>query len=614
MSARLYTSPFRFRETILRSASVLVFCFGILAAPAALPADTREETAPPSVSFAPSADTSEETAPPSASSGASVAAAQNDESGDRLPPSSLRRPESQLLYYYLLLSHGLYDNDREIVSAALRGLLALDPSLPVFQDAVTILLSRGEYAEGEETVAEGLKRFPDDDLLTRLSAGLYSESGRAGDAQALLETFLAQHPEARAVREELVRLYIRDGRHDKITALLPDLSGADASPEADMFRAGVLSTVGRAAEARALLRELLTKKPALVEAWLELAYLSERDKDGAEAELAYRKALELVPDSREVLLRLVSVLLQAKKPDAALDALANADPDARLFLQAAARFAEAGGYREAENLVTRAESKGGSPDEAALVLSMIRRESAKNPKAGLEPLARIRRDSPLYPMALEQKASIYLMAGEPEPARSVAHEGRKLFPERKELWGLEAFAFARQKKTTGAEAVLKEALKQHPDDEDLLFSLGNIQDEAGKTDAALGTMEKILTVNPVNYHALNYVGYTLADRNTELDRALALITRALAQNPEADYIMDSLAWVQHRLGRNEDAWASIKRCIGLGGDDAVIWEHYGDIALAVGKKNEAAHGYRQALQRDAADKKALRRKLNALRK
>ncbi|MDR1685112.1 MAG: tetratricopeptide repeat protein [Desulfovibrio sp.] len=597
-----YPPLFPSGKAALRGAAVLLFCFFVFAASDALSAATHAGPDP-----AAAADSAEDTAAP--------AVPERTEGGgpDYIPPRFLH-PESQHLYYYLLLSQGLHDNAREVVFAALRGLLALDPALPVFQDGVTILLSREEYDEAEKVAAEALRNFPDDPLLAMLAAGVYSARGRAGAAQALLEDFLAKHPDAREVREELIRLYIKDDKHDKVKELLPELPAGDNTPEAELFRVGVLSTVGRTAEARALLRELLEKKPTFVEAWMELAYLAERDKDNAEAELAYRKVLEFMPDNREVLLRLIGLLIQAEKLDAAMDAPAKADADARLFLQVAVRMADAAAYKEAESLVKEAERRGASTDEAALVLSIIRQGSTKNPKAGLQPLARIKRDSPLYPAALEQKARIYLAAGEAEAARAAAHEGSTLFPDRRELWGIEAFALARQKKTAEAEKVLKEALLRHPDDEDLLFSLGNIQDEAGKKEAALSAMEKILTVNPANYQALNYVGYTLADRNTELDRALALITRALEHNPEADYIVDSLAWVQYRLGRFEDAWASIKRCIGLGGDDAVIWEHYGDIALAVGRKDEAARGYRQAVKRDAPDKKALRRKLNALGK
>jgi predicted Zn-dependent protease len=542
-------------------------------------------------------------------------AADAAESGepDYLPLRSLSQ-ESQHLYFYLLLSQGLYDNSREVVSAALHGLLTLDPSLPVFQDGVTILLSRGEYDEAEKIAAAALKRFPDDAPLTMLLAGVYNESGRAGAAQSLLEDFLEKYPETKDAREELIRLYIKDGKHDKATALLPELPDTDNSPEAEFFRAGVLATVGRTAEAKALLRELLEKKPAFVEAWMELALLAERDKEDTEAERAYRKALELQPDSRELLLRLVFLLIREKRPGEALDILTNADPDARMLMQAALRLADAAEYKEAENLVKQAEKHGASPEEAALFLSIIRQESSQNPKAGLKPLSRIKPDSPLYPAALEQKARIHLAAGELESARSTAREGRGLFPDRKELWGIEAFALARQKKIAGSEAVLKEALTHHPDDEYLLFSMGNMQDEAGKKDAALKTMEKVIAVNPGNSQALNYVGYTLADRNIDLNRALTLISNALEQNPEADYIMDSLAWVQYRLGRHEEAWASIRRCISLGGDDAVIWEHYGDIALAVGKNSEAARGYKQAIQRGAANRKELQRKLNKLSK
>ena len=205
-------------------------------------------------------------------------------------------------------------------------------------------------------------------------------------------------------------------------------------------------------------------------------------------------------------------------------------------------------------------------------------------------------------------------AGEFERAQAAAAKGRGLFPERRDFWGLEAYALLKMKKTGEAEELLKRSLTQYPDDEELLFSLGGIQDETGKKGEAMKTMERILSINPQNYQALNYVGYTLAEDNRELDRALSLITTALAQKPDADYIVDSLAWAQFRLGRFDEAWTTINRCLGLGGDGATIWEHYGDIALALGKREEAAKGYAEALSRKPDNIDVLRAKLTELKK
>jgi tetratricopeptide (TPR) repeat protein len=522
--------------------------------------------------------------------------------------------EAEHLYYYLLLSQGLADDSRPAVSYSLQGLLRLDPSLPVYRDAATILLSRGEFDAAESIAGKGLGQYPDDPVLTLLLAGTCSENRQTPKAVAILEDYLKQHPDAAEVSEELVRLYLKEGRNDKASDLLARLPQDNLSAEAELFRAGALSTVGRTGEARELLQRLLEKHPSFFEAWLELAYIAEREKNLAEAVTAYGKALELAPENPEIWLKIASLHIAGGNPAEAVRVLENAPPRASLFMRGAVRFADAGHFREAESLVEKARENGGDADELALLLSMIREKNSADPWDGLAPLEQINPDGPLYPAALEQKAHLLMQAGEFEQARAVAAKGRERFPERKDLWLLEASALIKMKKTGEARDLITQSIAQEPGNEDLLFFLGGIQDETGEKGEAMKTMELILSINPQNYQALNYVGYTLADDNRELDRALALITRALEQKPDADYIVDSLAWAQFRLGRFDEAWTNINRCLGLGGDGPVIWEHYGDIALALGKREEAAKGYAEAISRMPDNIDALRAKLTELKK
>ena len=46
-----------------------------------------------------------------------------------------------------------------------------------------------------------------------------------------------------------------------------------------------------------------------------------------------------------------------------------------------------------------------------------------------------------------------------------------------------------------------------------------------------------------NPHALNFIGYTWAERGENLEEAEALIARALELSPDDGYITDSLGWV-----------------------------------------------------------------------
>ena len=120
-------------------------------------------------------------------------------------------PEAEHLYYYLLLSQALADNSQLVIAHALKGLLKLDPSLSVYQDSATILLARGEYSAAQTTATDGLKRYPNDTLLTLLLAGAYSESGQAPKAIQILEDHLKVRPAATEAIEELVRLHLKEG-------------------------------------------------------------------------------------------------------------------------------------------------------------------------------------------------------------------------------------------------------------------------------------------------------------------------------------------------------------------------------------------------------------------
>ena len=545
---------------------------------------------------------------PTAKNGQEDVARQMDPSAWKLSP------EAEHLYYYLVLSDGLIENSRITIDTALKGLLKIDPSLPVFQDGATIFLSRGEFNEAENIAQQGLKRFPGDTLLTLLLAGAYSENGQETKAMGLLEDHLKQHPGQREVIEELVRLYLKDGQREKAADMLSSMPEGDQTTEAVLFRAKVLSSLGRSSEALEILRRLVEKEPDSYEGWIEIGLLHHRNKNLEDSVKAFEKAAEISPDTPELWFRIALIQIERKLPDNALKALDNISESPDLLVQAALRLADGQYFKEAETTLDRAAKSGANPDEVSLFLSVIKQESAKDPLAGLEPLESIPPSSPLYPNVLQQKGRIYLQAKQYDKAYAVASDGRKRFPDAKELWGLEAYALVKLGKNAEAEKLLKKALERYSGDEDMLFTLGTVQDEAGKKDEAVKTMEAILAINPKNYQALNYIGYTLAEKNTDLKRALELITSALEQNPDADFIVDSLAWVHYRLGNLEEAWTAINRCISLGGDDPAIWEHYGDIAKAMGKREEAVKGYTEAIARKPANIADVRKKLSDVQK
>ncbi|MDL2266421.1 tetratricopeptide repeat protein [Desulfovibrio sp. OttesenSCG-928-G15] len=531
----------------------------------------------------------------------------------QMDPSPMRlSQDAQQLYYNLLLADGLADNSHPVIAASLQKLVSLDPSPYNYSTGSALLLSRGDYPNALQMVKQGLTRYPDNTGLTLILTAIYTEIGKIPNAVELLESFIKRNPRSPEIAEALVRLYLNTGQDDKAATLMTVLPQTDKSPEGELFRANVLTTVGRAAEAKKILQGLVKKNPKFFEAWLELGYIAEGDKDFSEALKAYGKAAELMPDNEDLMLRLASLHISVKAPDKAMSILEKAKPTPVLFLQATARFFESGYTEYAQRTLDRAQELGGSADEINIVRSMIKQKLSGKTEDALAPLRLVPDSSPLYSSVLLQKAQIYLGVKQYEQMIAVARDGQKNFPQISEFVKLEAFGLVKTGKGDTAISLLEKHLKRSPNDEDMLYTLGTVLDEFGKKKEAMATMERLIKVNPKNYQALNYVGYSLAEQNTDLNRALTLVNTALEQYPDADYIMDSLAWVQYRLGRFEDAWKSINRCLELGGEEATIWEHYGDIALALGKKQEAVKGYAAAIEKQSENLNEIKQKLSRL--
>jgi len=102
----------------------------------------------------------------------------------------------------------------------------------------------------------------------------------------------------------------------------------------------------------------------------------------------------------------------------------------------------------------------------------------------------------------------------------------------------------------------------------------------------------------------------LAVDNRDLDEALDYAERAMRLKP-APHILDTVGWVYYRLGRFLEALKITEEASRQLTEDAVIFEHLGDIHLALKNIEKARAAFEKALllQPDNVD---LRDKLEKL--
>ena len=82
-----------------------------------------------------------------------------------------------------------------------------------------------------------------------------------------------------------------------------------------------------------------------------------------------------------------------------------------------------------------------------------------------------------------------------------------------------------------------------------------------------------------------------------MQEALDLISKANQLAPDDPYILDSLGWVEFRLGRLEQALKTLQRAYGIKAD-AEIAAHLGEVLWKLGRHDEAKKLWRSANEKD----------------
>ncbi|MEP6939516.1 MAG: tetratricopeptide repeat protein [Rudaea sp.] len=170
-----------------------------------------------------------------------------------------------------------------------------------------------------------------------------------------------------------------------------------------------------------------------------------------------------------------------------------------------------------------------------------------------------------------------------------------------EAYMLEAELLNRQKRGDEAIAAYDRGLQVLPDDTRLIYARALLNDDLDHIDAAVRDLRRVLELKPEDADAMNALGYTLADRTGEKSEALVLIQKALVLKPGEPAIMDSLGWVQYRLG-DIDAALTQLRVAYQKQPDAEIAAHLGEVLWVSGRKDEARKVWDQGRKKDGANK------------
>ncbi len=274
-----------------------------------------------------------------------------------------------------------------------------------------------------------------------------------------------------------------------------------------------------------------------------------------EAKAQFTSLAEQYPEDDELRFSLALIALEGKKWD------------------------EAQGYLE--ELIER----DSHVDSAHLNLGRIA-EERNDPQGALAEYALVGPGNDYLPAQMRQ-ADILVSHGRGAEASKKLAAARDAQPDYGiQLFLIEAETLAANNQTDRAWNVLQQALKQYPDDLNLLYSRAMLAEKRNDLEQMERDLRAIIKREPDNAMALNALGYTLSDRTTRYAEAKVLIQQAYDLNPDDPAVLDSLGWVNFRLGNLDEAERLLRQALERFPDQEVA-AHLGEVLWANGKQREA---------------------------
>jgi len=127
------------------------------------------------------------------------------------------------------------------------------------------------------------------------------------------------------------------------------------------------------------------------------------------------------------------------------------------------------------------------------------------------------------------------------------------------------------------------------------FLRGSTYERDKRYSEAEAQFKKVLAGDPEHASALNYLGYMLADQNTQLDEALGYIKHAVDLDPANGAYLDSLGWAYFRLGKYDLAEENLLKASQKINTDPTVHDHLGDLYQKTGRLKLAAANWERAL-------------------
>lgn len=430
-------------------------------------------------------------------------------------------------------------------------------------------------------------------------AVLLMEQGDVAGAAAQLEQLYKVKPDFDPMQVAVILARMPD-KKTAAGVMASFMKTRQQNPDALFAQAHFASRIGEPDQAASALDRALKLRPNWGAALVMQTQLLLREGETERALEVLSAALKRgVSDEAVVRYSYGRQLVDAGRYQEALEQfelLQRSDPDnSELLYIMGVTSAQLKKYDDAERYFTRLVELGERPNEVAFQMGQLMDIQRRNQEA-LEWYGRVKEGALMMPAQMRMAAVLANLQRYDEALTLLEAVDADNLNDRLSVTLMRGDVLFRAKRYDEATAMYEEALASFPEDARLLYAYSLVAERKGRLDLAESALRSVLMREPENVQALNALGYTLADRTDRYQEALGYIEAALKLHAEDPAILDSMGWVQYKLGNNDKALSFLRKALDKMYDPEIA-AHLGEVLWKTGARDEALKLWRDALEK-----------------
>ncbi|MBN1291460.1 MAG: tetratricopeptide repeat protein [Candidatus Latescibacteria bacterium] len=449
----------------------------------------------------------------------------------------------------------------------------------------------GNYEEAAEALIMYMKLSDEKDFSNTIKlAQFYFSSGKAADAKKILLSYIKEKE----------------------------------TPAFEMMQvAEVLAANGFTDDAISIYSRIIERDPSDEDAWIKMGSVYSIEGRADEAEQVFREAVEKNPDSVRLMVAIGNQCLEKNDWECAIKwfekAVAAGEEHEQLKKTLCALYFYAGREDEAQALFNSLKESG--EDDSALYFSLGKsmnyleryEEALGYYSTGLSKIEDKYPEDRLLNVYVGMVQSLVKLDRYEDAITLIRKDANSKIENKTALKLVEANLYLDLKRYDDAIAILEWLSTSDPENIHFMIRLSLAYDVSKQFNKAEDVLLKVLKINPDHALALNNLAYMYMENETNINKAITMVKRALVLDPNNGAYLDTLGWGYYKKGDYKEARKHVENALKIADiqDKGVIFEHLGDIMLKLGNKKEAAEAYNNAIEH-GEDREKIQPKLDSL--